>query len=286
MKNSSRFALKIARNFTRSSKGTVGSSASSSTRRLNSSHDSSRLTKASASISASPAEGLAQEHAIADPARADDEGQVAAVDHDLLDDDGARQDDVGALGLEPADLAALPAGHAFQSLADRRHVGLLQAQPVPMLAVAATGAQVDAGQRANHAAEAHDDLTAGGGRHRVVEVPADLAAQGLKLAGPRRIVAYEAMRGAHGPERKARAGDEPPRPHPAELEAGATEIRDDAVREGQAVHGGIDAEPRFVARAQDLDLDPLAATERAEQPLAVVGVSHGGGRDGNDARPA
>ena len=51
MKNSSRFELKMARNFTRSSSGTLGSCASSSTRRLNSSHDSSRLTNASASIS-------------------------------------------------------------------------------------------------------------------------------------------------------------------------------------------------------------------------------------------
>src|SRR5438093_1744156 len=47
MKNSSRLELKMARNFTRSSKGTLGSCASSSTRRLNSSHDSSRLTNAS-----------------------------------------------------------------------------------------------------------------------------------------------------------------------------------------------------------------------------------------------
>jgi len=37
----------MARNFTRSSRGTVGSWASSSTRRLNSNQDSSRLTKAS-----------------------------------------------------------------------------------------------------------------------------------------------------------------------------------------------------------------------------------------------
>ena len=47
MKNSSRFELKMDRNFTRSRSGTVGSCASSSTRRLNSSQDSSRLTKTS-----------------------------------------------------------------------------------------------------------------------------------------------------------------------------------------------------------------------------------------------
>ncbi len=43
MKNSSRFEEAIAQNFTRSSSGVLGSSASSSTRELNCSHDSSRL---------------------------------------------------------------------------------------------------------------------------------------------------------------------------------------------------------------------------------------------------
>ena len=43
MKNSSRFDEKIARNFSRSMNGTRLSCASSSTRRLNSSHDNSRL---------------------------------------------------------------------------------------------------------------------------------------------------------------------------------------------------------------------------------------------------
>src|SRR5690349_12543175 len=43
MKNSSRFEETIARNLTRSSRGTVGSSASCRTRSLNSIHESSRL---------------------------------------------------------------------------------------------------------------------------------------------------------------------------------------------------------------------------------------------------
>ena len=43
MKNSSRFEWKIARNFRRSSRGQLGSSASSSTRPLNASHEISRL---------------------------------------------------------------------------------------------------------------------------------------------------------------------------------------------------------------------------------------------------
>src|SRR5512145_1257353 len=104
MKNSSRFELKIARNFTRSSSGTLGSWASSSTRRLNSSHDSSRLMNAAAFMSVTAAERLLQENAVADPARADHQRQITAEDHDLLDDDGPGQDDIGALRLEPSDL--------------------------------------------------------------------------------------------------------------------------------------------------------------------------------------
>src|SRR5687768_9005607 len=210
MKNSSRFALKIARNFTRSSRGTPGSWASSSTRRLNSSHDSSRLTKASASISVSPTKSFAQQYAIADAARADDEGQVAAVDHDFLDDDGPGQHDVSALGLESADLAALPPGDTFQSLADRRDGGLLTAQRVAMLSAAGPRFRMHAGQRPDDAAEADEDLAACGGRHRAVEVLANLAANGLQLARPRRIVAQETPRGADGAERQARTRDDAP----------------------------------------------------------------------------
>src|SRR5262249_35766211 len=129
MKNSSRFELKMARNFTRSSKGTLGSWASSSTRRLNSSHDSSRFTKASEFMSPSSFERFAQEQAVSHPARAHEQSQIAAEHHRLLDDDGAGQDDVGPLGLQPADLAPLPLGETFQPLADGRDVRLPELQP-------------------------------------------------------------------------------------------------------------------------------------------------------------
>src|ERR1041384_5526775 len=87
------------------------------------------------------------------------------------------------------------------------------------------------------------------------------------------------------PLSRSRAPDDPPRSHPAELQAGAAPIRDPPIREREAVYGGIDAELRFVARAQDLDVDPLANPERTEQALAVRGVAHGRRRDGDDARP-
>ena len=69
----------MARNLTRSSSGTVWSWASSSTRRLNSSQDSSRLTSGAWSVVIeSAAEGFSPEEAVTDPARADDQREVAA----------------------------------------------------------------------------------------------------------------------------------------------------------------------------------------------------------------
>src|SRR5438552_7499024 len=160
MKNSSRFALKMARNLTRSSRGTLGSCASSSTRRLNSSHDNSRLTNASGFMSASIVDGLVQENGVADPSRADHERQIPSEDHELLDDDGPRQDDIGTLRVEAADLPPLSLGKTFQPLADGGDVGLVQPHPVPVLALAGVGAEVNARQRADGAAEPHQDLPA------------------------------------------------------------------------------------------------------------------------------
>jgi len=57
MKNSSRFEEKIEQNFTRSSSGTDGSSASSSTRALKSSHESSRLRSRSPPLAATSVGG-------------------------------------------------------------------------------------------------------------------------------------------------------------------------------------------------------------------------------------
>src|ERR1700693_4605296 len=158
MKHSSRFELKMARNFTRSRSGTLGSCASSSTRRLNSSHDSSRLMNASVSMSASTVECFAQQDAVAHAARADEKRQVTAEEHGLLDDDGPGQDDVGPLRLEAADLPALPPGQALQALADGGDVGLIEQQPVAVLPLASVGPEVDAGERADGAAQPHHDF--------------------------------------------------------------------------------------------------------------------------------
>src|SRR5438034_1904553 len=211
MKDSSKFELKMARNFTRSSRGTLGSCASSSTRRLNSSHDSSRLTNAFVFVVMSPStvECFAQENAVTHAARADDERQIAPEDHDLLDDDGAGQDNVGALGFEPANPAPLALGETLQALANRRDVGLGEVQPVAVLALPAMRPpEVNTRQRADGAAQAHDHLVGPGGGQNTLQPLADLRAQRLERPRLGPIVAQEAAGRPHRAEREARRGDD------------------------------------------------------------------------------
>src|SRR5215813_13985053 len=171
MKNSSRFELKMERNFTRSSKGTLGSCASSSTRRLNSSHDKSRLTNASGPISPSTVERFVEEEPVAHPSGADDEVEISAEEHGLLDNHGAGEDDVNPLRFEPPDLSSLPRGEPLQALPDRRDVGLPHLQAVAMLALARVRPEVNAGEGPHRPSQPHHDLPAPRGRQRLLELP-------------------------------------------------------------------------------------------------------------------
>src|SRR6185369_3141753 len=140
------------------------------------------------------------------------------------------QDDVDALGFEAADPPALSPGETFKSLADGRDVGLMQQEPVAARSVA-MGAEVDTGEGADGSTEADHDLTAGGGGQADHQLRADLAAEGSQLARCGRIVVNEAACGPDGAERQACHRDDLPAPYPAELEAGAAEVGDEAVVE-------------------------------------------------------
>src|SRR6266568_584942 len=284
MKNSSRFELKMERNFTRSSRGTFGSCASSSTRWLNSSHDKSRLTNASGPISPSTVERFVEEKPVPHPSRAHHEGQVPAEDHGLFDDHGSREDDVHALRLEPADLPALALRETFQSLADRRDVGLPHLQAVAVLALPSMRPEMDAGQRAHRAPQPHHHLSAARGRHGALEISPNPHAEGLELSRPRSLLAEELTCGPHRSQGQTRGGDDLAIPDAAELEARPTEIRHHAVLERQAVERGIGAEPRLVPHAEDPHLDTLLAAKRREEPLPVAGFTHGGCRYRDDPR--
>src|SRR5206468_5129928 len=219
------------------------------------------------------------------PARAHRERQIAAEDHDLLDDDGPGQDDVDTLRLEAANPPTLSLGETFESLPDGGDVGLVEPQPVAARAVAMR-MEVDAGQRADGASETHHDLATRGGGQADYELRADLAAERSKVERRGRIVANETSRRPDGAERQARHRDDLAATYPAELEARAAQVYDEAVVERQALEGGVDAKPRLVLRAQDLHVDALVAPERVEQPLAVLGVPHGRRRDRDDSWPS
>src|SRR5215467_1983012 len=284
MKNSSRFELKMERNFTRSSSGTLGSCASSSTRRLNSSHDNSRLTNASGPMSSSTVERFAEQESVAHPAGADDEAEISAEEHGLLEDHGSREDDVYPLRLESSDLATLPRRQTLQPLADRRDVRLPHLQAVAMLALSRVRAQVDARQGPHRTSQTHHDLPTPRRRQCAFELPPHLGAKGLDLARPRPLMLQEERGGPHRAQGEARDGDDLSIAHPAQLEARASKVRHHAVLEGQAVERRVHAEARFVARTQDLHVDPLVAAERTEEALPIPGLQHGRGGHRDHAR--
>jgi hypothetical protein len=67
-----------------------------------------------------------------------------------------------------------------------------------VLAFAAVGAEVNAGECADRAAQTDHDLAAPGGRQGPAKPLADLAAERLNLARLGRIVGEKAPRGPHG----------------------------------------------------------------------------------------
>src|SRR5215470_1719118 len=221
----------MERNFTRSSSGTLGSCASSSTRRLYSSHDNSRLTNASGPMSPSTVERFAEQEPVAHPAGADDEAEISAEEHGFLDDHGSREDDVDPLRLESPDLATLPRRQTFQPLADRRDVRLPHLQAVAMLALSRVRAEVDAGEGPHRAPQPHHDLPSPRRRQRALELPPHLAAKGLDLARPRPLMLEEVRSGPHRAQGEARDGDDLSIAHPAQLEARASQVRHYAVLE-------------------------------------------------------
>ena len=187
--------------------------------------------------------------------------------------------------LEPADLAAPPGGEGLEPLADRGDVGLVEHEPVAVLALARGRPQVDAGEGAHGAPEPDQELAAlGGGQGRAQPLADDVAERAELLPGGR-IVAQELMRGAHRAQGQAGHRDDAPAADPAELQARAAQVRHQRVAEGQARARGGHAEPRLVAGAQDADLDALLAPQRVEEALAIARVADRRGRDGQDARP-
>ena len=73
-------------------------------------------------------------------------------------------------------------------------------------------------------------------------------------------------------------------PKPRQLEAAAAEVGDQPVLEVKARLHREGAEKRLLAPAEDPDLHAVPAPERPQEALAVRGIPHRGGRDGDDPR--
>jgi len=69
-----------------------------------------------------------------------------------------------------------------------------------------------------------------------------------------------------------------------ELEAASAEIRHDPVADRQAQHGGLGAQPGFLAAGQDADGDTLPLAQRVQQQVAIRRVPDRGRGDRHHAR--
>src|SRR5436190_13862439 len=253
MKNSSRYELKMARNFTRSRRATVGSWASSRTRRLNSSQESSRSIRISGPQAvmahASPVEGFTVKQPVADPAGPDHELEVAAEGHQLFDDDDTGQDDVGALRLQSGEPAALPGGQGLEALAYRDHLRLPEPEAMTGLARSPLSTQVEASQRSHRPAEADQILSARRRREGAEEPAADLPSELPELAGRGRVAEEERPREAQGSQGEAGDGDDLAGAEPRDLEAAAPEVGDNPGPERQGPAHGDGPQARLLASA-------------------------------------
>ncbi len=182
--------------------------------------------------------------------------------------------------LSPRIFARPRRDSAFQPLANGGDVRLVQPQPVPMLALARVGAQVDAGQRADGAAETDHDLAAPGGRH---DARASRRGPRSRSACSSRGVGGSWRRNRRvvrtGAERKARDGDHPAAPHPAELQARAAEVRDDAVLD----RAGSRGRPRRPAAPRPARSGP--ARRCPPRGAGVPGAARGCGRPARPRSP-
>ena len=228
------------------------------------------------------AERLAEEQAVANPARGDDHREVAAVHQRLLDDDGAGDDGVDALRLEPAEAPSLPHRSGLEPRPDGRDVGLSDPHAVAVPPPAPVLGEVHPGEGADGAAEADHLVAAPGRGEGVVEPRADLGAEQAQLARLRGIPVEEGPRHAHRADGHARRSRDAPAAHGRELQAAAAEIGDHAVELRHVLDGRARAEARLLGPAQHAHLDALLAAERAQQALAVLGLADGGRGDRDD----
>src|SRR5262249_45024384 len=137
------------------------------------------------------AEGLLQQESVPDPLVAHGQGVVAAQGHQLLDHDGAGQDDVRPLSLQTANSAALARAEGLEALAQLRDVAAAQPGPVERRAIPLGGSQKEAAERAEAAADADQRVAGSGPGQHAEQTRTRLAAKCLDLSGAGRIVSQE-----------------------------------------------------------------------------------------------
>src|SRR5215813_5945023 len=136
------------------------------------------------------------------PMRADDEMLVVAERHELLHDDDAGDDDVGAVRLEAFHAPPAPQRHRLQALTDRHDLRASENGRAQSLAPSA-GGPTDAGEAPDRPSQSHEHVALVRRWQQTGHEIADFTAQGTELRRGRWVVPQEAHRRPEGAERKA-----------------------------------------------------------------------------------
>ena len=211
----------------------------------------------------------------------------AAQPHELLEDDGAGHDDVGALGLEAGDPAAAAQRQGRKAQAEGAHLRAVEREAVDRRSTAVARPEVHAGERA-HGAPQRDQPAGRARRHaQGLKLIARVTAEGRDLGFDGRIVAQKPAGDAHRAQRQARHGHDLSATDGRELQATAAQVRDHCVADGEAAQRRDGAEARLFLPPEHLDLDARDPPQAVDQAMGIGRVPHCRGGGGDDAqRPA
>ncbi len=194
--------------------------------------------------------------------------------HELLDDDGAGHDDVGALGLEARDAPTAAQRQGRKAQAERAHLRAVEREAVDRGAPAVARSQIDSGERTHGASER--DQPSGRARRQAqgLELIAHVAAERRDLRVGGRIVTQEPAGDPHRAQRQARHRHDLTVANGRELQAAAAQIGHHRIAEGEAAQRGDGTEAGFF-------LPPRVPRPRYRRSGAV-----GRSGDARSARPA
>ena len=195
-----------------------------------------------------------------------------AVQH-RRDHDRAGQRDVGPVGLQPRQPAALARrqlGHGLDQLLQALPGELV---PVQLVERVAHPALVHAREGPDRAPDAHRPAAGGVQPGQVAKLLGHVLAQGLDVGAARPLPAEESLGHADGPEGARHGPLEPPADHLGHLHAPAAQVEHVAVAEGGAVDGAEVPVPGLLLGREGAHVQRPVGREGGHQPRRALAAS-------------